>query len=328
MVRRKSSSGWGPSLVSVRLAVPPPAVLTAMCRPPRAATASPSAASTWFSSRTSTSWNVPPSSLATSAPAELGRSRMATSAPFWRSSSAVALAMPDAPPTTTAFFPWISTACSSLLRARSVWVSYSIASAAGTFAPAPIPKKKCTIWPFRPGLRARHAGPACVRCRPPSRAAHRSPDLGRRLVRGQPGRGRRGRGTARSSGQRRPFAAPPRTPLTPHHVGRVRATRAASPPSLPVDPGEEDAVVGVGRAAGRDRLADGQVGIDAGVTPGGAQGVPGTPVAGRRHRAKERMRSASTSGRSLCTAWPASSTRTTSSVGRRRCISAASWSRT
>ncbi len=70
IMRRKSASGCGPSLDSVRIPTPPPAVLTAMCSPPRAVTASPMADSVWFSSRTSTSWKVPSSSLATSAPAD------------------------------------------------------------------------------------------------------------------------------------------------------------------------------------------------------------------------------------------------------------------
>jgi len=73
IVRRKASRGCGPSLLSVRFAAPPPAVLTAMCSPPSAATASARADSVWSSSRMSTSWNVPPSSLATSAPAVFGR---------------------------------------------------------------------------------------------------------------------------------------------------------------------------------------------------------------------------------------------------------------
>ena len=58
---------------------------------------------------TSTGWNVPPSAFATSAPADVGRSRIAIDAPFSCSSSAVARAMPDAPPTMTAFLPLIST---------------------------------------------------------------------------------------------------------------------------------------------------------------------------------------------------------------------------
>src|SRR4051794_4969708 len=105
--RRKSSSGCGPSLVSVRLAMPPPAVFTAMCRPPSASTASLSASSVPSKSVTSTAWNVPPSDLATSAPADVARSRIATRAPRSRSISADARAIPDAPPTTTANFPSI-----------------------------------------------------------------------------------------------------------------------------------------------------------------------------------------------------------------------------
>ena len=42
MTRWKSASGCGPSLLSVRLAMPPPAVLTAMCSPPSCSTASSS----------------------------------------------------------------------------------------------------------------------------------------------------------------------------------------------------------------------------------------------------------------------------------------------
>ncbi len=50
------------------------------------------------------------------------------SAPFWRSSSAEALAMPDAPPTMTAFFPLIST--------RVLFPFFAIRSVASFVSPA------------------------------------------------------------------------------------------------------------------------------------------------------------------------------------------------
>ena len=48
-----------------------------------------------------------PSSLATSSPGELGKSRTTTLAPFLTSLSAVALPRPDAPPVTKPTKPWI-----------------------------------------------------------------------------------------------------------------------------------------------------------------------------------------------------------------------------
>src|SRR6478735_4303123 len=108
ITRRNSSSGWGPFLLIVRAAIPPPAVLTAMWSAPSAPRALSNAASTDASSITSHGWKVPPIPAATSAPADVGRSRIATSAPASRSASAVARAMPDAPPTTIARFPVIS----------------------------------------------------------------------------------------------------------------------------------------------------------------------------------------------------------------------------
>src|SRR3954447_13561008 len=108
MMRRKSASGCGPSLVKVRLAMPPPAVLMPMCTPPSASMAPPMAASTSPSSITLHSKNEPSSDLATSAPADVGRSTMAIDAPRLCSRSAAARAMPDAPPTMTAFLPSIS----------------------------------------------------------------------------------------------------------------------------------------------------------------------------------------------------------------------------
>src|SRR4051812_10336645 len=110
MTRRNSSSGCGPFLLTVRIAVPPPAVFTAMCSDPSAASALSKAASTDAASTTSHGWNVAPIPAATSAPADFGRSRIATSAPASRRASAVARAMPDAPPTTIARFPVISIA--------------------------------------------------------------------------------------------------------------------------------------------------------------------------------------------------------------------------
>src|SRR5215204_5513436 len=106
---RKVSRSCGPSLPSVRLATPPPAVVTLMCRPPSSATAVARTASVPVKSVTSTTWKRPPMSAATCSPSEPARSSTVTCAPRAASSSAVARPMPDAPPKTTAFFPWIST---------------------------------------------------------------------------------------------------------------------------------------------------------------------------------------------------------------------------
>src|SRR5262249_52755261 len=54
---------------------------------------------------TSQAWKLPPSSFATSAPRERGRSRIDTCAPSRTNISAVAFAIPQAPPTTTAALP-------------------------------------------------------------------------------------------------------------------------------------------------------------------------------------------------------------------------------
>jgi hypothetical protein len=105
---RKSSRLCGPSLVTVRWPMPPPAVVTTMCRPPSASMASLRTFSVPSKSVTSTSWKVPPTASATSLPFDCGRSRIATVAPPLASDSAVALPNPDAPPTTTAFLPAIS----------------------------------------------------------------------------------------------------------------------------------------------------------------------------------------------------------------------------
>ena len=114
MTCRNSPSGCGPFLPSVRAATPPPAVFTAMCKPPSASTASASTRSTASSSVTSTAWNVPSRPEATSAPADVGRSTIATDAPRLCRSSADARAMPEAPPTMMAFLPSISTPAPSL----------------------------------------------------------------------------------------------------------------------------------------------------------------------------------------------------------------------
>src|SRR5215831_17565472 len=105
--RRNASSGCGPLLPSVRTAIPPPAVLQTKWSAPSSSQAADSAASVPSKSVTSQGWKLPPSSLATSAPLEAGRSRIDTCAPSRTSISAVAFAMPDAPPTTTAAFPAI-----------------------------------------------------------------------------------------------------------------------------------------------------------------------------------------------------------------------------
>src|SRR5262245_34672767 len=105
--RRNSSSGCGPCLVSVRLAIPPPAVLHRKWSAPSSSQAAASAASVPSKSVTSQAWKLPPSDLATSAPFERGRSRIETCAPSRTSISAVAFAMPEAPPTTTAALPEI-----------------------------------------------------------------------------------------------------------------------------------------------------------------------------------------------------------------------------
>jgi hypothetical protein len=121
---RNSWRGWGPSFVSVRLAIPPPAVFTEMCSsPPSASTAASMAASVLASSVTSQGWNVPPREAATSAPADCGRSMMATLAPFSTSCSAEAFAIPDAPPTMIAFLALICMSGSSPYGEVSGWRS-------------------------------------------------------------------------------------------------------------------------------------------------------------------------------------------------------------
>src|SRR5262245_137217 len=105
--RRNSSSGCGPCLVSVRLAIPPPAVLHRKCSAPSSSQAAASAASVPSKSVTSQAWKLPPSDLATSAPFDRGRSRIDTCAPSRTSISAVAFAIPEAPPTSTAALPLI-----------------------------------------------------------------------------------------------------------------------------------------------------------------------------------------------------------------------------
>ena len=105
---RKESRLCGPSLLMVRSPMPPPAVVTAMCSPPRASIACARTFSVPSKSVTSTSWKVPPMASATSLPFDCGRSRIATLAPRLANASAVALPNPDAPPTMTAFLPAIS----------------------------------------------------------------------------------------------------------------------------------------------------------------------------------------------------------------------------
>src|SRR5262245_33593063 len=114
MTARKSSRGCGPSFASVRLAMPPPAVLTPTCKAPNRSTTVSSARAMLSLSRTSSGWKKepPPIDDATSSPALFGRSRIATFAPRAANSSAVARAMPDAPPAIAAASPLISTLCS------------------------------------------------------------------------------------------------------------------------------------------------------------------------------------------------------------------------
>src|SRR6476646_9872960 len=59
-VALKESRLCGPSLLMVRSPMPPPAVVTAMCSPPRDSTACCNTCSVPAKSVTSTSWNVPP----------------------------------------------------------------------------------------------------------------------------------------------------------------------------------------------------------------------------------------------------------------------------
>jgi hypothetical protein len=107
-VFRNESRLCGPSFFTVRSPMPPPAVVTAMCNPPRASTACCNTCSVPAKSVTSTSKNVPPMASATSRPFDCGRSSTATLAPRLASDSAVARPKPDAPPTMTAFLPSIS----------------------------------------------------------------------------------------------------------------------------------------------------------------------------------------------------------------------------
>jgi len=107
-VALKESTLCGPSLLMVRSPMPPPAVVTAMCSPPRDSTACCNTCSVPAKSVTSTSWNVPPMASVTSAPFDCDRSNTATLAPRLASNSAVARPKPDAPPTMTAFLPSIS----------------------------------------------------------------------------------------------------------------------------------------------------------------------------------------------------------------------------
>src|SRR5690348_16334681 len=85
-----------------------PAQLTAMRRSRDAATAARASSSLVTSPGTNVA--AAPSSRATSAPADAGRSKMTTRAPRSSSSSAVARPRPDAPPVTSALVPAISTA--------------------------------------------------------------------------------------------------------------------------------------------------------------------------------------------------------------------------
>jgi hypothetical protein len=107
---RNVSSGSGPSFVIVRTDTPPPAVFTTASTPPRTSIAWASACSVPSKSVTSHSTYDPLSALATSAPALPGRSSTATFPPPATTRSAVAFAMPDAPPTATRRSP-----CSSML---------------------------------------------------------------------------------------------------------------------------------------------------------------------------------------------------------------------
>ncbi|CAI7975327.1 hypothetical protein FRAHR75_170094 [Frankia sp. Hr75.2] len=114
-VRLRSMMPWnvsidsGPSLLSVRPGVAPPAVFTTTSIPSSAATAVSMTPSIPAKSVTSQAWKLPLRPSATAAPSLLSRSRIATRPPRVAISSAVALAIPDAPPTTTARNPFSST---------------------------------------------------------------------------------------------------------------------------------------------------------------------------------------------------------------------------
>jgi len=87
-----------------------PALLTAMCRPPSSCTVRCTAASTAFSSVTSSAMPIaltplPRSTSAVFCTASSFRSHTATAAPDAASSSAAARPMPDTPPVTIATLP-------------------------------------------------------------------------------------------------------------------------------------------------------------------------------------------------------------------------------
>ncbi len=104
ITRVNSSSLAGPDLPSVFMAVPIPAQLTSTFIPPQCATAASSAAVTASALVTSAGVKAAagPRLLATSSPAEAGRSSSATRAPAATSRAAVARPRPEAPPVTTA----------------------------------------------------------------------------------------------------------------------------------------------------------------------------------------------------------------------------------
>ena len=123
MTRRNSSRGCGPFLETVRLAAPPPATFTPMWIAPNSSTTRSIAASTAVSSVMSSGMNrVPlPISAATFSPSEIGRSSIAIFAPPRAKSIAVARAIPDAPPATTATLPSTSIASSSWFVVLGEW---------------------------------------------------------------------------------------------------------------------------------------------------------------------------------------------------------------
>src|SRR3990167_4313108 len=139
MTRVKSSSLAGLPLLTVFAAVPMPAQLTRTFRPPRRWRASPSARSTSAPLVTSAGVNgaAAPSAAASSAPRDVGRSRIAARPPAFTIRSTVARPSPDAPPVTTA-----CTLLSSMGPSRGRILAER--SAAG----APSPNALCW-WPMR-----------------------------------------------------------------------------------------------------------------------------------------------------------------------------------
>src|SRR5579859_3661400 len=110
ITRENCSSGSGPSREIVRPAVPTPAQLTTMCRPPSCSNTAATAAVICSPLVTSAGVQIALprpalSSVATCWPGWLDRSTSATAAPFSTSSSAVARPSPEAPPVISAALP-------------------------------------------------------------------------------------------------------------------------------------------------------------------------------------------------------------------------------